>query len=420
MIAPPLPDNEAERIASLRALNILDTPREERFDCIARLSTRIYTTPIAYVAMVDANRQWFKACQGLNFTETGRDVSFCGHAILSNEALIIPDAREDERFHDNPLVIKDPHVRFYAGQPVKAPGGHNIGTLCVMDRTPRAFTDRERAILRDLARQVERELEMVDVIKVQRDLLDVKEQVVAHERRMRKEIKRAVSYVESILPTPLDEPGLVRIDWRFLPSAELAGDFFGYHWADGEHLVVYLLDVAGHGVGSALMSVSVANMFRTRALGGVDMRSPGAVLSALNRTFKMEEHDQMYFTIWYGVFNRRTRRLTYASGGHPPAILMDGGGAALLEPTGGVVGAFDELTFEERSVDVGPEARLYVFSDGIYEVSRSQGEMLTLDDLLTVVRNGASASLDGIVQAMRDRAGRADFDDDVSLVEVRF
>ena len=161
MQVPPKPANEATRLASLRALEILDTDPEERFDRLTRLARRLFDVPIALVSLVDENRQWFKSCQGLDASETPRDVSFCGHAILGDDVLLIPDAARDERFHDNPLVTDDPKIRFYAGCPLRVRNGSKIGTLCLIDRKPRQFNDEDLALLRDLARTTEQELTAV-------------------------------------------------------------------------------------------------------------------------------------------------------------------------------------------------------------------------------------------------------------------
>ena len=163
MIKASLPSNETARLNALRTLAILDTPPEERFDRITRLASRLFEVPIVLVSLVDANRQWFKACYGLDSSETGRDISFCGHAILSDNILVIPDAREDERFWDNPLVTGDPFVRFYAGYPLSGPTGHKLGTLCLLDTKPRQFTQADREALTDLAKLVEKELGSADM-----------------------------------------------------------------------------------------------------------------------------------------------------------------------------------------------------------------------------------------------------------------
>lgn len=158
MQAPETPANEAERLASLESLHILDTPAEERFDRITRLTKSLFDVPIALISLVDANRQWFKSKQGLTACETSREVSFCGHAILQEDTLWIEDARADERFCGNPLVTGEPRIRFYAGSQLHAPDGRRIGTLCIIDREPRAFSEDDAAKLRDMRRIAESEL----------------------------------------------------------------------------------------------------------------------------------------------------------------------------------------------------------------------------------------------------------------------
>ncbi len=156
-LAPEL-EVEAQRMCALEDLDILDSPPEERFDRITRLAKEIFNVPIALVSLVDSNRQWFKSRQGLDAKETPRDISFCGHAIAHNELFIIEDTLKDARFHDNPLVINEPHIRFYAGYQLKVAGGQSIGTLCIIDRKPRKLTLDERKLLRDLGSMVESEL----------------------------------------------------------------------------------------------------------------------------------------------------------------------------------------------------------------------------------------------------------------------
>jgi diguanylate cyclase (GGDEF)-like protein len=165
MIPPPLPPNEAERLATLRALRILDTPPEERFDRITRIAARLFDVPIVAVSLVDADRQWFKSCQGLAVRETSREISFCGHTILGEGMLVVPDARLDPRFVENPLVTGEPGIRFYVGHPLAGPDGHPVGTLCLIDRRPRALTDHDQEALRDLAAMVVNELSVTTAIQ---------------------------------------------------------------------------------------------------------------------------------------------------------------------------------------------------------------------------------------------------------------
>lgn len=163
MLYPSKPNNEALRIQTLRELNVLDTSPEERFDRLTRLAKRLFNVPIALVSLVDGDRQWFKSCMGLEASETPRDISFCGHAILGDQILTVCDAEQDERFHDNPLVVGDPKIRFYAGCPLTVANGSKLGTLCLIDLKPRNLDDEERALLRDLARMAEQELAAVQM-----------------------------------------------------------------------------------------------------------------------------------------------------------------------------------------------------------------------------------------------------------------
>jgi diguanylate cyclase (GGDEF)-like protein len=160
MEAAPIPANEQRRVAALRATGLLDTPPEERFDRVTRLACRLLGVPIALVSLVDTDRQWFKSRAGLDDQETPRDVSFCGHAITGDGPLVVPDALADHRFYDNPLVTRDPRVRFYAGCPLTMPGSPELrlGTLCVIDHEPRQLASDDLAILEDLAAMIESEI----------------------------------------------------------------------------------------------------------------------------------------------------------------------------------------------------------------------------------------------------------------------
>ena len=152
------PGDEERRLAALRRLGLLDSEPEERFDRLARLAAGLLQAPVSLVSLVDHDCQWFKSRVGTLIEETSRDASFCAHAILGGEAMVVPDALEDERFADNPIVVGPPHVRFYAGCPLTLPDGHALGTLCVLDTRPRYLSAEQLGLLRDLADLVEEEL----------------------------------------------------------------------------------------------------------------------------------------------------------------------------------------------------------------------------------------------------------------------
>jgi PAS domain S-box-containing protein len=177
MRVPELPENEARRVEALRTLNILDSAPEERFDRITRLAARVFGVPISIVSFIDSERQWFKSCFGLAAKQTPRAVSFCGHAILESKPLVVEDAREDPRFHDNPLVLGEPHVRFYAGQPLATFDGQRVGTLCLIDHSPRKLDDGDLRSLQDLASLVENELDRMAAEKLRERALKAQERL---------------------------------------------------------------------------------------------------------------------------------------------------------------------------------------------------------------------------------------------------
>jgi GAF domain-containing protein len=156
----PIPKNEAKRIKVLWQYDILDTVPEEVFDDLTELAARICEAPIALITLVDENRQWFKSKVGVTINETSRDISFCGHAIEQSDLFIVPDATQDKRFAQNPLVTSDPKIRFYAGAPLITPDGHALGTLCVIDKVPRELRPDQKQALRVLARHIMTQLEL--------------------------------------------------------------------------------------------------------------------------------------------------------------------------------------------------------------------------------------------------------------------
>jgi sigma-B regulation protein RsbU (phosphoserine phosphatase) len=240
------------------------------------------------------------------------------------------------------------------------------------------------------------------------------------------ELSEAAKYVISMLPERLHGP--VTTDWSFVPSVELGGDAFGYHWLDSDHLAIYLLDVCGHGVKAALLSVSAINVLRNQTLSATDFASPAEVLANLNNAFQMSRHNDMYFTLWYGVYDKQRRRLAYASGGHPSALLMtdsDAQSAEALELSkrGTIIGVFPDAQFDSVEVEVPPSSRLYVFSDGIYEIERPDGTMIDYHDfaeILTRSQRGTGSPIERAISSVREIRGDNQMEDDVSIIEIKF
>jgi diguanylate cyclase (GGDEF)-like protein len=163
MIKPDMPANEAERLHALKTLQILDTSHEERFDRVTRMAKRMFGVEISLVSLVDEDRQWFKSKQGLEASEPPRDISFCGHAINHDGLFIIPNAMEDARFSDNPLVTDGPNIRFYAGYPLKLRQGVNLGTLCLIDSKPKYLNEDDKQLLNDLGAMIEQEIRSIQL-----------------------------------------------------------------------------------------------------------------------------------------------------------------------------------------------------------------------------------------------------------------
>lgn len=237
------------------------------------------------------------------------------------------------------------------------------------------------------------------------------------------ELAKAATYVRSLLPPPMSGP--VDIDWRFVPSASLGGDCFDYFWIDDDHLAIYLLDVCGHGVGPALLGVSAMNAVRSSAIGGADSRDPSGVLARLNAAFPMQSHHNMFFTIWYGVYQRSTRTLTFSGGGHPPPMLVNAPGAPIEELDGPSlpIGVDSDTTFPNLQTKVAPGASLLIFSDGVTEIWKSPGKLWGTEGLAEFVRSHSMTEpkcLDQLHETVEAISGRAILGDDYSTVLARF
>ena len=241
------------------------------------------------------------------------------------------------------------------------------------------------------------------------------------QEKLAAELAEAAAYVQSVLPAPL-AGGPVRASWEFLPSSSLGGDAFDYGPLPGGLFGICLLDVCGHGVGAALLSISVLNVIRSESLPGVDFTDPGAVLAALNTAFPMERHGEMFFTAWCGIYDTSSRAMRFAAGGHPPAVLVRADGTAeRLAAKGPVIGACPGMKFATAEAAVPPGARLFVFSDGAYEITRADGSVMGHGDLQAMLaRAPREGAVPWVMSQLRAANSQPVFDDDVSLVEFSF
>ena len=237
------------------------------------------------------------------------------------------------------------------------------------------------------------------------------------------QMEAAERYVRKLLPAPIDEP--IATKWVYVPCTDLGGDTFGYHWLDDDHFGIYLIDVSGHGLDSALLSVTVMNVLRSRALPNANFTEPGQVLGALNEAFPMEEYGDKFFTMWYGVYDRKTSTLAHSGAGHPPPLLFEGNSPepVQLKCDAPMIGAMPWDEFETDRRKIAPGSRLYLYSDGVHEIHKTDGEEWTYGEFVEFMSQPVDSSVslsDRLLEHVRMLNGSDVLDDDFSIVEVRF
>ena len=256
-------------------------------------------------------------------------------------------------------------------------------------------------------------------VAVEDQLADKNAVLEKTQNRLKKELSEAANYIKSLLPEVMN--GAVKTHWKFIPSTELGGDSFGYHWIDKDHLAIYLIDVCGHGVGAALLSATAINSLRSNSLfESGQTKDAGTVLTYLNKNFQMEKHNGMYFTIWYGIYSPSTRTLNYSSGGHPPSFLIsyENGIPKLtqLMTKQIILGFMPDYEYQSQSCVVPPNSSLYVF-----ELTKPDGQLLSFLEFINLfndLHESPEVDLEHLVQQLKDIQKKDNFDDDFSLVRV--
>ena len=260
---------------------------------------------------------------------------------------------------------------------------------------------------------------MLQAARAEKALKASEAKLIKQNLLLQSELNRAANYVQSLLPKPLKHK--IQTEHYFAPSAQLGGDIFDYYWLDDNHLAIYLLDVAGHGVQSALLSLSVLNLLRAQSLYNTNFYEPWTVLRELNRSFQMNETGDNYFTIWYGVISLERQELTYASAGHPPSILVSNGEIKLLGDKNIPVGMLDSYCFEQQSHPIASGDRLYLLSDGVYEIFRTDGKIWGYDRLVQLIQeyqDRGDFPLSKIWQHVCSLHPQHTLEDDFSLLRV--
>jgi sigma-B regulation protein RsbU (phosphoserine phosphatase) len=278
----------------------------------------------------------------------------------------------------------------------------------------------------DMTLLSEREARLIAQLEVANaELARSREALLVTHNRLRSELLEAERYVRSCLPAPITEPFVV--EWLFEPTTELGGDSFGYHWLDAEHFAFYLLDVCGHGIGSALLSVAANQTLRSQALPGIDFHDPEAVLTSLNRVYQMDRHNDLFFTIWYGVYHRPSGNLRFASAGHPAPIVVSGtpgnpGEVRELKAKGPALGMMPTVRYTGNSCVIEAPARLYLFSDGVFEIGRPDGSMLepeVFTEFLARPPVAGESELEALLAFARATHGEETLEDDFSIVKLQ-
>jgi sigma-B regulation protein RsbU (phosphoserine phosphatase) len=413
-----LPVDEEDRLAAVHRYEVLDTPADGTFDRITALAARLFGVPIAIVSVVDSDRIWFKSKHGLpDVSEIGRDPGLCASAILQHDPWVVTDAAADPRTLANPLVAGTFGLRFYAGVPLTTKEGHNLGTLCVIDRQPRDVTDADLAVLRDLAAlvmdQLELRLQARDVIRTEGDL--------------RRDAERLSDALQASLlpPTPPAVPGM-EVATRFVAGERglaVGGDFFDVFRLGSNDWALVLGDVCGKGARAATLTGLARWTVRASA---VHQFSPAGVLQDLNAALRTDGDDDDHFcSVVFGRLELDTcgAWVTLSSGGHPLPMLVRASG--LVEPRGVStvpLGMFDTVTAYDHRVGLGPGDALVFYTDGITEARNDRGELFGDERLVQTLERCAGKAADDIAGVVVDEArsfAGARLSDDVAVLVVR-
>lgn len=427
----PIPSNEVDRLAALRSLRILDAPRDEEFDDIARLAARVCDAPIAMITVVDRDRQWHISEIGLGVRESPRDTSFCGHTILEREILVIPDTHKDPRFVNNPNVTGAPHVRFYAGAVLRTADGLPIGTLCIIDRKPREFSDEQRDILRVLARQVMRQLELRSLLHEQARILEAQEQATriladanAHYKRIAETLQRSLlRNVRDRAFGDLDVASLYEAAWS---ESDIGGDFHDAFQIGSGKVALVLGDVAGKGLGAAARTAEVKYALRAFLQ---EYPHPARTLSRLNdflcgfHDFGEEENPR-FVVAALGVIDPESGEGVFSFAGSEPAIILRRDGAAeTLTGRGLPLGIQPNEDYQTFACQLAPGDTLALVTDGLTEARRGS-QYLGHEGIVEIAakacaRGSVGAAAEEILTTAKSYAGGSLRDDACLLLARR-
>jgi hypothetical protein len=385
------PAVEDARVRALEDLGVLHTGPEERFDRITRLARRVFGVTSAAVTLVDRDVQHVKSQEGRHLDATPRHDSFCHHTLGAGQTLVVEDAAGDERFAGNPLVLGGPNIRFYAGHPLEAPGGHRVGALCLIDDRPRRFTDEERLLLEELAGWVQQEM------------------------TRSRELEQAAEVQRALLPSRWPHLPGYDVAGVCMPARSVGGDFIDWYRTPDGDLAVTLGDVMGKGLPAAIVMATVRGVMRLAGRGaepGKAVRDAAASLSEdLDETASM-------VTLCHGRLSPATAVFRFTDAGHGLILLVRADGSVVRPQQGGLpLGVLPDQEWREDRVVLAEGDVVVAFSDGLLELCGGTPETALHEVAHTVAE---SASSGDVVRRFTALArSRPVLDDDVAVLVVR-
>ena len=380
-------NNEASRQAALDSLNIIDTAPEERFDRITRLAKQLFGVETAAVTLIDHDRQWFKSKIGLERDETPRSDAFCDVTIRESKNFTVPDASQDSRFLNNPLVTGDPNIRFYAGYPLETPNGERVGALCIFDPHPRVLTEAEELQLRDLALWVQNEMVIEN------------------------ELTRAAQVQKGLIPQQPEEKFGFDVAGGCVQARSIGGDFYDWYPINAGGILT-LADVMGKGMGAAIIAATVRAVLRagSNSEGLVSSIETAAAILGADLS-----NVGSFVTLFHARLNVTSGLIRYVDAGHGLSIVMRLNGEIVrLSSHNPPLGIGTDTTWKEDSFVLNHGDTLISVSDGVLDLF--DGTLLALDGVAEIAKNYNSAQ--EIVDAIIARAGK-NADDDVTILVLR-
>ena len=398
------PDLERDRLQSLKQLELIDTPREERFERLARMARLLLGVPMSSVSLIDQDRQWFKSIQGLDLVEVPRGQTVCQTTIArsydhpDDPALVLEDAAADPEFSWIPGIGGEGGLRFYAGHPLYGPGGHPVGTFCVYDTVPRTLDPGQREAFSELAAMVQRELQSSD------------------------DLERAAAIQRQLLPRPL--AGLPGFDVASacIPAFVVGGDFYDHYPIRGR-LVVTVADVMGKGMGAAIVAAGVRSAFRgaSRLFERIEADTSAVLDAGVATTAAAEhlsddlEHTGTFVTAFHSVLDTDTGAVTYVDAGHGLSMVRrtDGTVEPLLAQ-GLPLGVLPADEWSAQHIVLGPGDMLVVCSDGLLDLLDGDSDCRAVHRFVADQPDPTS-----LIEAVRAVTAASPPLDDVTVVAIR-